>query len=592
MSFKLDLISMETGLRGYELSGDDQYLEPYEAGKAQLEKDLLLLAGYRQMYPRLNTVVSGEVLPAIRQLQDYFANQIALIKNGQNEAASQRVSIGRTYMDQFRTAHEKVILEIGRIARDAYQSASDAERLARIVTIIGGMAAFIVGVISMIIFNRVTRAEAALLETLKLDAAMIVVSKDAWNASGDDLGDAENNPLFETIYSIGYPAKLPAMQQSELYGAARRVLQENRMLESVRNVTDQERGFHLGIQKAADYYFPLMNDRQKAIGFLLLTGYLTSSFDQKIRLAHGFVRQFGLAFMAQQTNEERRRQGVKLEQLNKQLQREKRMIEDILESTNEGMVMCDGNGHILYLNQRMKAFLNLSHEVGESIVTAIRIWNDTPTSGQVLSAVEGLLRGKSDHITERFYYTTDDGQMRHVELFATKVGDSSKQPGSGFLFIVRDRTEEEKIDEVKNEFISIVSHELRTPLASVLGFIEIMLHRQLTPEKQRKYLQTVYKEANRLSTLINDFLDLQRMESGKQVYHFVPVELGALLREAAEHWKAEQTHEIRLTGGSEGQDVHQILPRGQLRPQTDRRNRPWAVDRSRNPGSPSRLRHL
>lgn len=624
----VDFIHMETGLRGYEISGDDKFLEPYHAGKAQLELDLRALSDYQQQYDRLDTVMTVEALPSIRQLQDYYAGQLDLIRDGRRDTALQSVSIGKTYMDRFRAAHGKVMDEIDQIALDAHQSAHNAKRLARIVLVIGGAADAIAVILSVIIFRRAARAEKALrhseetyrfmaesletqneeiiaqqeeqestleklserereleaitgyqekltgathldaflntsvpavLETLQLDAAMLVVNKAALDeargghSDSDNPSDTAGNPLFETIYAIGYPSSLPASRQSELYGTARRVLLEKRMLESVRNVSEQERGFHLGIRQAADYYFPLLNDRQESIGFLLLTGYLTSSSNQKVRLAQGLIRQFGLAFMAQQTNEARRRQSVKLEQLNEQLQQEKRMIEEqrdlienILESAHEGMIMCDRHGHILFLNQRMKNFLDISHEVGESIVTAIRIWNDTPTSGQILSSVEGLLRGRTDNITERFFYTTDDGQMRHVELYATKMGDSSKRPDSGFLFVVRDRTEEEKIDEMKNEFISTVSHELRTPLSSVLGFIEIMLHRQLTPEKQRKYLQTVYKEAGRLSTLINDFLDLQRMESGKQAYHFVPVELGALLREVAEPWKAEQTHEIRL----------------------------------------------
>ena len=74
---------------------------------------------------------------------------------------------------------------------------------------------------------------------------------------------------------------------------------------------------------------------------------------------------------------------------------------------------------------------------------------------------------------------------------------------------------------------SIVSHELRTPLASVLGFIEILLHRDLPQEKQKSYMETIYNEAHRLSNLINDFLDLQRMESGRQLYNFSPIQFAA-----------------------------------------------------------------
>ncbi|MGY3314170.1 signal transduction histidine kinase [Peribacillus simplex] len=81
--------------------------------------------------------------------------------------------------------------------------------------------------------------------------------------------------------------------------------------------------------------------------------------------------------------------------------------------------------------------------------------------------------------------------------------------------VYRDITKEYEVDQMKSEFVSTVSHELRTPLASVLGFTELMLNKPMKPERQTKYVQTIYNEAR---TLINDFLDVQRMESGKQIY--------------------------------------------------------------------------
>src|SRR4029453_9483621 len=59
-----------------------------------------------------------------------------------------------------------------------------------------------------------------------------------------------------------------------------------------------------------------------------------------------------------------------------------------------------------------------------------------------------------------------------------------------------------------------VSHELRTPLASVLGFSALMLDRELPPEEMRRYLEVIRTEARRLAELLNDLLDLQRIEQG------------------------------------------------------------------------------
>jgi signal transduction histidine kinase len=66
----------------------------------------------------------------------------------------------------------------------------------------------------------------------------------------------------------------------------------------------------------------------------------------------------------------------------------------------------------------------------------------------------------------------------------------------------------------KSELVHIVSHELRTPLASILGFTSVLLNRETEPEEQRRYLEIVDREARRLSDLLNDFLDAERLDEG------------------------------------------------------------------------------
>lgn len=96
--------------------------------------------------------------------------------------------------------------------------------------------------------------------------------------------------------------------------------------------------------------------------------------------------------------------------------------------------------------------------------------------------------------------------------------------------IVRDITQRKEVERLKDELISMVSHELRTPLASVRGFTELMLTRNFPPEKQRELLFIIQRETTRLTGLINDFLDLQRMEARQQNYQMADVDLAAILR--------------------------------------------------------------
>ncbi|MBO6897039.1 MAG: HAMP domain-containing histidine kinase [Shimia sp.] len=90
--------------------------------------------------------------------------------------------------------------------------------------------------------------------------------------------------------------------------------------------------------------------------------------------------------------------------------------------------------------------------------------------------------------------------------------------------------------ELKSQFVSVVSHELRTPLTSITGSLTLMRETNLSkdPDKADRMLDIAHKNSKRLSKLINDLLDIQKMEARKMVYHFAPVDLGALLNDAAQ----------------------------------------------------------
>ncbi|MFB2892142.1 response regulator [Aerosakkonemataceae cyanobacterium BLCC-F50] len=120
-----------------------------------------------------------------------------------------------------------------------------------------------------------------------------------------------------------------------------------------------------------------------------------------------------------------------------------------------------------------------------------------------------------------------DGTL--IDMVWSAVWSETEQ----LIFCVgRDNTERKEIERLKDEFISTVNHELRTPLTSLRGFSELLLKREYTIEKQRQYLTIIYDESKRLNNLIDDFLDIQRMESGKQNYVFEALNILTLIRES------------------------------------------------------------
>jgi signal transduction histidine kinase len=91
---------------------------------------------------------------------------------------------------------------------------------------------------------------------------------------------------------------------------------------------------------------------------------------------------------------------------------------------------------------------------------------------------------------------------------------------AGQLEVGRDALREQNAklresERLKSELVSIVSHELRTPLASVLGFTSLLLTRELDSQDQRRYLEIIDSQGRRLSSLLNDFLDVERLEEGQ-----------------------------------------------------------------------------
>ena len=89
-----------------------------------------------------------------------------------------------------------------------------------------------------------------------------------------------------------------------------------------------------------------------------------------------------------------------------------------------------------------------------------------------------------------------------------------------------------ELNRAKDEMMSMVSHEMRTPLASIVGFAELLVTRKVTPELRTEYLGVMLQEGRRLTALINDFLDLRRIEGGHMTMRFAPGDINALIKRA------------------------------------------------------------
>ncbi|MFY9822273.1 MAG: PAS domain S-box protein [Thermoanaerobaculia bacterium] len=149
-------------------------------------------------------------------------------------------------------------------------------------------------------------------------------------------------------------------------------------------------------------------------------------------------------------------------------------------------------------------------------------------------------------------YLTRDGSYRWLAWRATAA------PERRLIYAVaRDVQQQKQVEQMKNDFISVVSHELRTPLTSIRGALGLLAGGVFgeLPEKARVLLEIAAKNSERLGRLINDILDIEKIESGKMEFRFVPLELMPLLEQAVESNRGYATTyevELRIVAALEG----------------------------------------
>ncbi|WP_159430977.1 ATP-binding protein [Bacillus massilinigeriensis] len=208
---------------------------------------------------------------------------------------------------------------------------------------------------------------------------------------------------------------------------------------------------------------------------------------------------------------------------------ERKLNQEVINTVQEGLQLIDANGKLLKINAALCEVFECKQYIAELEGVSSERWapymkNMIEDGEAFIDYLEKVLDGSGD--SEGFVYSMkDSGQVFKVYSEELSLGVEL----NGMILVHRNITKEYEVDKMKSEFVSTVSHELRTPLSSILGFSELMLYRDLSPEKHKNYTKTIYQETQRLASLINDFLDVQKMEAGKQQYRMDYVKVYALL---------------------------------------------------------------
>ena len=228
------------------------------------------------------------------------------------------------------------------------------------------------------------------------------------------------------------------------------------------------------------------------------------------------------------------------ETIRKQLNSAKQRQEEfnlITENMSEGFLVIDKNTDILSWNPSALRLLGMTDEPSGSVLRLNRTRDFRETIFKVLS-------GKKEELTLQ-------RENRTYKLIANPAYDDNQEEVIGAVFVILDETESIKRENFRREFTANVSHELKTPLTSISGFAELMMGGGMPEETVMDFSKSIYDEASRLISLVNDIINLSSLDDENMEFDWEMIDLYQIASEEIGHLQAaadKKDVKIRLSG--------------------------------------------
>jgi PAS domain S-box-containing protein len=231
---------------------------------------------------------------------------------------------------------------------------------------------------------------------------------------------------------------------------------------------------------------------------------------------------------------------------------EQRKMELMVESMADGVIMTDHNGEVVLINPAARRMLGIDQQ-GSADVDATYL-KDTLGFYPF-----DLVRS---HAREPVREEVKIGE-HFLHSIVSPVADAAGTV-MGTVIVLRDITERKALDQRKEEFVSIVSHELRTPLTSISGALDIVLKQYVggLNDKQARYIEMARDSCGKLNAIVDDLLDVAKVERGKFTMKMGALDLVQLTREAIERFRptgdqkqivltVQAAEEVRIVGDAD-----------------------------------------
>ncbi|MDR9499514.1 MAG: response regulator, partial [Hydrogenovibrio sp.] len=238
-----------------------------------------------------------------------------------------------------------------------------------------------------------------------------------------------------------------------------------------------------------------------------------------------------------------------LKRVEQDLEESARQTEAILDNIVDGIIVIDSRGIVQSMNPSAQQIFGYDDQEvkGQNVSMLMPSPHREAHDGYLDHYLEGG-EAKIIGIGREVEAMRKDGSIFPMDLAISEV---SQQGKTLFVGIVRDISERKRIEKMKNEFVSTVSHELRTPLTSISGALGLIVGGKLgeMPAQAKQMLAIAHKNSQRLSHLINDLLDMEKIAAGKmefdmQVQRLLPIIQHAL--ESLQTYSTEQQVNIVL----------------------------------------------
>ncbi|UOY90291.1 two-component system histidine kinase PnpS [Bacillus glycinifermentans] len=199
-------------------------------------------------------------------------------------------------------------------------------------------------------------------------------------------------------------------------------------------------------------------------------------------------------------------------------------LQTVIENIDSGLILIDGKGYIHLVN---RAYQKQFHVQADQLL--YHFYHEVLEHEEIINLIEEIFMTETK--VRKMFHLPIRIERRYFEVDGVPIIGMNDE-WKGIVLVFHDMTERKQLEEMRKDFVANVSHELKTPITSIKGFTETLLDGAMNErETLQQFLSIILKESGRLQTLIQDLLDLSKIEQQNFTLNIQDCEIGEILTE-------------------------------------------------------------